>query len=373
MHRRRFLHVATSALAALPLVPDLRAGRSSDQAPEKVIVVGAGLSGLMAARRLKRAGYAVRVLEARPRPGGRLLTLRKPFQSGQYANAGSLFVQGHHQLVVRLVDELGLTLEPLGAGNLGVKYFVGGRFVDATSSDAEWPLALTTRERELGLHGMRGAYILPLLEQLGNPAAPSWPPARLRKYDAMSFAELMRQQGASPAATDLLSMGVLDSWVDDVREASALFLLQALHQTLNSRTVYALEGGTDRLAWALAQELTQEIEYGAAVTYIEQDTQSVRAVYETEGSGRQSAEGDHLSCTVPFSVLRQIEVSPALTHGKRRAIDQVSYTSAVCTFLRFDQPPITPPPFWMPTRTPVMYVSTATRSTVSRIPGRFRQ
>ena len=51
----------------------------------KTLIVGAGLSGLVAAHRLQAAGYEVTILEARPRVGGRVLTLRKPFTEGQHA------------------------------------------------------------------------------------------------------------------------------------------------------------------------------------------------------------------------------------------------------------------------------------------------
>ena len=48
----------------------------------RVVVIGAGLAGLVAGYELKQAGYNVTLLEARLRAGGRVLTLRKPFSDG---------------------------------------------------------------------------------------------------------------------------------------------------------------------------------------------------------------------------------------------------------------------------------------------------
>jgi len=54
----------------------------------KVLVVGAGLSGLVAATEMQAAGHEVVVLEARDRVGGRVFTLREGFADGQFADVG---------------------------------------------------------------------------------------------------------------------------------------------------------------------------------------------------------------------------------------------------------------------------------------------
>src|SRR4051794_678030 len=77
--RRRF--VAGAAAAGVSLA----AGCSgSPRRRQSVVVVGAGLAGLVAAHELERAGFRVTVLEARSRVGGRVHTLRRPFSGGQH-------------------------------------------------------------------------------------------------------------------------------------------------------------------------------------------------------------------------------------------------------------------------------------------------
>ena len=55
----------------------------------KVVIVGAGLSGLVAATEIQASGHDVVVLEARDRVGGRVFTLREGFAGGQFADLGA--------------------------------------------------------------------------------------------------------------------------------------------------------------------------------------------------------------------------------------------------------------------------------------------
>src|SRR5687767_6365414 len=70
-----------------------------------VIVVGAGLSGLVAARALARAGRRVRVIEARDRVGGR--TLSSPTH-GQIVDLGGQWIGDQHERLRALAAELGV-------------------------------------------------------------------------------------------------------------------------------------------------------------------------------------------------------------------------------------------------------------------------
>ena len=80
-----------------------------------MVVVGAGLAGLRAADLLRQAGRQVVVLEARERAGGRVLTVRSPFDDGLHAEAGPIRIAGVHQAVLRAARSFGLTLTPFAS------------------------------------------------------------------------------------------------------------------------------------------------------------------------------------------------------------------------------------------------------------------
>jgi len=77
-----------------------------------VLVVGAGCAGLMAATRLQEAGRSVRVLEARDRVGGRVLTVRDP-RSPIPVELGAAFVHGRAPLSRRLLADAGVITAPM--------------------------------------------------------------------------------------------------------------------------------------------------------------------------------------------------------------------------------------------------------------------
>ena len=79
--------------------------------PLRIVVVGAGMSGLVAAYELFGAGHDVTVLEARERVGGRVLTLRSPFASGHSAEAGAARIPPEHDLTLGYARHFGLELD----------------------------------------------------------------------------------------------------------------------------------------------------------------------------------------------------------------------------------------------------------------------
>jgi monoamine oxidase len=100
--RREFLRVGLLAASAqfvtVPgwaFIPHALARAAS---PKKVLIVGAGLGGLVAGYELTQAGHDVTILEAQLRPGGRVQTIREPFSDGLYAEAGAARIPDNHDL-----------------------------------------------------------------------------------------------------------------------------------------------------------------------------------------------------------------------------------------------------------------------------------
>jgi monoamine oxidase len=118
LNRRKFLLRSALMLAATTTHSTVKAQSKTPGALEtglrqnKVIIIGAGLSGLVAAYELSQVGHTVIVIEARSRVGGRVLTLRDRFSDGHFVEAGAARIPADHDLTLAYVRHFGLSLKP---------------------------------------------------------------------------------------------------------------------------------------------------------------------------------------------------------------------------------------------------------------------
>jgi len=102
---------------------------SGNRPSKKVIVIGAGLSGLVAAYELNRAGHDVTILEARNRIGGRVFTIRSPFADNHFAEGGAARIKPSHDLTLGYANHFNLELDPF--------YATSGSYVDVVDGNRE--------------------------------------------------------------------------------------------------------------------------------------------------------------------------------------------------------------------------------------------
>ena len=330
---------ATVSLAALVRL-------SPRTAPKRIVVIGAGLGGLAAAYELHRVGHDVTVLEARPFPGGRVRTLRDGFADGLYAEAGGqAYYPVPENYAAKYIDEFGLVRLPGARGGLTTLWHLRGKNLrPQAGSPMVWPIELTSAEHQLGLAGMRQKYLAPALDELAgllDPAKPSWSSEAIDRFDKLSFAELLRSRGASPAAVELLR--IADS--DYVGEgAEAYSALDMLGQVYNVRAAgrflrgafIQIAGGNDMLPRAFADRLGSRVKYNAAATRIQRSETSVTVHFQQSGR-EDSVTSDFAVCAIPFSVLRSLTVTPSFSPEKTMAIRELSHTSLARTYIQCKQ------------------------------------
>ena len=164
----------------------------------KVVVVGAGLAGLTAARDLELAGTDVVCLEARDRPGGRA-TRRRSRRS--HVELGGELVGDFHTAYLELAAELGLDFRP---GYIAEPGAMTWNLAEGHRGRRRTALALGGRPRGRA----RVQRLLAALSRTVDPDDP-WSHPDAERLDRLSVNDWLREIGASPAARRLSEVAAL--------------------------------------------------------------------------------------------------------------------------------------------------------------------
>ena len=301
-------------------------GLGATTAAQHVIIAGAGMAGLVAARELKRAGHRVTLLEAQARVGGRVLTLREPFSEGQYAEAGAMRIPRAHNLTLAYVNAFGLPLTPFVTENMQAMVHVNGvcQRRQAFFTDPQ-SFGLDPLDAEGPVYGAWDAAIRPLIRRLETEG---WEGVTAEN-DHYSMREFLEAQKWSESQIEIFG---LITHMESLFESAFLEVLREEAGRWFSE-VMTLPGGMDQLPRAFLPDLERDIRFGAKVWAISQDDTGVDVRFSS-GGVNGTVHGDRLIVTLPFPVLRHIEVTPPFDRDKQRAIRQLYYDQSVKIFLQ---------------------------------------
>ena len=313
-------HTVDDHFALLEHGLDPRASR-----PARVLVIGAGMAGLVAASELLRAGHEPIVLEAQQRVGGRVLTLREPFASGLWAEAGAMRIPRSHLLTMALIERFGLATQPFTMDNPRAYCCFCGRTVRRADLPAD-PMSLgfevADHERDRTAAELWAGALEPFATRLQAEGDVAWE-SIASEHDHLAVREFLELQQWSEGAIEMF--GLLFNQ-EALMNSSFLELLREELGNYYTDLVY-LDGGTDLLPRSFLPELGSRIRFGAKMVALDQSPREVTVHYRT-GAGRFSVTGDFAVVTVPFPVLRHVEVLTPFTRPKQRAIRQLHYDAS---------------------------------------------
>jgi monoamine oxidase len=318
--RRRFIKAGALALAAAPVRAVGGFAQTADSS-RPIVVIGAGMAGLVAARRLQDAGRRVVVLEASDRAGGRVRTVRT-LADGLHGEAGAARIADGHSFVLRWIADLGLDVVPFGGSGSAVRLVRGQRLrADDVRGLAGAARNLKPREKGLSPGALLVHYTADAVADVAETEPDAAAYARWKAYDALTWPRWLQSRGASEDAVALMTLG------GDPFEVSALYALRQIALNDSAPRFFTLRDGMDVLPAALARSLGDPVVMGAAVRRIEPGTGSVTVSYEAQGRVTQLV-ADRVVIAIPFSALRRIEIAPALPAPTMKAIAELSYYPA---------------------------------------------
>ena len=121
---------------------------------------------------------------------------------------------------------------------------------------------------------------------------------------------------------------------------SALMMMYDEWYTDTHPVGYQVVGGNDRFPAIMAAKLGNAIRYGARILAVTSDSTKVRVTVESSGT-QQVVEGDYAICALPFTVLRDLPISPALNPARKVGLLYTPCTSVVRVCMEFKRP------FWL--------------------------
>ncbi len=283
----------------------------------RVVILGAGISGLVSAYELGRAGWEVTVLEARNRIGGRSWTVRggdrimqtgRPdqvcgFSEGLYLNAGPARIPHHHHTILGYARAFDVPMEIMVNANRAARsefsghvftnrqltFDVRGRFaellakaIDRGALDQEMGAGEKEAMRQFlnfyGGLGEGGAYVPD--GRSGFDPLPGGYRETGRPVGAMRFQDVMALGGA---------VGLPLVFED-------IFDMQA--------PMFQPVGGMDRIAHALYERVRSVVRLNSPITAIRRRDAGVRILY---GPGERALDADYCVCTLPLNLLGRLQ------------------------------------------------------------------
>ena len=325
------------AAAAAPLAIEPGSGKGT-----KVVILGGGIAGLVAAYEMGKAGYSCTVLEARQRPGGRNWTVRNgskiEFKDGTtqtanweddcYFNAGPARLPSIHKTMLGYCRELGVPLEvevnTSRSSLLQSDAAFGGKAIEQreaindTRGHVSELLAKCIRQNALDQEISKDDQerMLAFLRTYGD-LKPDY------VYRGSERSGVSKSAGAGPETEVLRPPLDMHSLLDANFWQGMMF-----EEMLDMQaTMFQPVGGMDRIPYAFAKKLGDTVQYGSCVKEIRKTANGVKVSFtDTKSGTAKVVEADYCICALPISILKTIpnDFSPRI----KQAIDEVGYDSA---------------------------------------------
>jgi monoamine oxidase len=329
---------------------------SGDVKGATVLILGAGLAGMVSAYELRKAGYKVQILEYQNRPGGRNIsfyggdtytelggyTQNIKFDKGLYMNPGPWRIPYHHQGILHYAKMLGVQLESFNQANYNA-------YVHSTRAFGGKPQRF--RHIQADFQG----YVAELLSKSTRQNALD---QAVTKEDQEMLLAALRQWGGLNANYEYVKGEASSRYRGDEIDpgggttslptpstpiAFQELLRSGLWRSIGSASGYEMQstifqpvGGMGQIGKAFGALLKGVIQYNSKVTNIAQSDKGVTVTYvdTVKGGAARTATADYCICTIPVSVLSQVPIT-GIAPKLQTAINNLSYQASVKVGLQF--------------------------------------
>jgi monoamine oxidase len=297
-----------------------------------VVVVGAGLAGLAAARRLRSNGHEVVVLESRARVGGRVLN--HVFPDGVTVEVGGQWVGPTQHHALGLIRELGLETFPSfddGESTVvldgAVKRFRGDTFGLPAYVLAEAGVVQKRLEHMAGQVPLDAPWTAPKAMQWDGETVESWLRRHVRQSRVREFWRLVINAIFSTEASDM-------SLLHFLFYCRSGGMLDMLMNTRGGAQDLRIVGGSQRIAKSMADDLGKTLHLdSAAVSIADPSTGPVRVV-----CAHMVVDASAVIVTTPPHLIGKISFDPPLDGQRAQLIQKMPMGSVIKCVVRYEKP-----------------------------------
>ncbi len=317
LSRRRFLELGASVGVAAGF-PALGCSAKHPQATggPRIAIIGAGVAGLTAAYRLGQRGLNAKVFDSWNRVGGRMFTARGMWADGQLTELGGELIDTDHESLRGLAEELGLTLDPiLEVEDSGIRqdtWFFDGRIVtDAEIVDAFRPVATRLAE-DVAKEDDEDEF------------------ARIDELNLAAYLDSITE--LSPLLRELIDVAYVGEYGREIAEQSPWNLLWLIDSEEpdpfriygDSDEAFHVRGGNDQITTGLAAKLMNPIQLEHRLVRVAEKAGGAFSLAFDRGVASTYEEDfDHVVFALPFTRLRQVQITAELPEEKRDIIDNL--------------------------------------------------
>ena len=296
-----------------------------------VIVVGAGLAGLVAARDLRSAGASVLVLEARDRVGGR--TLNHEIGDGKVVEVGGQWVGPTQHRMLAVAQEVGVETFPT--------YDVGENVIEWKGKLVRYQGAIPRINPAILADVAQAQFRLDRLARQVPLEAP-WQAPKAAEHDAQTFATWLRRNVASASARTLFEIGCEAVWAQEPADLSFLHVLfythsaggfNALVGTTGGAQQDRFVGGSQRVSLKLAEGLGEQLVLSAPVRSIAHGPQGV-----TVDADGVTAKGRRAILAIPPTLCARVAYDPPLPAFRDQLTQRVAQGTVTKCMAIYDEP-----------------------------------
>ena len=290
----------------------------------RIAIIGGGIAGLHAAYVLKNAGFPATVYEAANRVGGRMFTARNLMGQGLTTELGGEFIDSIHTDMLNLAKTFGLGLIDTKLPNTSplksqAYFFNGKHYSEQEVIDAFTPYVTKIKADQQGMSALITADSHSEFDKM---------------LDNMSMAQYFDRIGLNGWLRDLLDVAYVTEFGQPIQQQTALNFLWMISPKITDGSFeifgysderYKIKGGNDQIINKLAAELKNQIETSHELTTISQNNDGSQSLSFKMATGNKTVTADFVLLTLPFTLLRNVAVSPAWPEWKRKAIFDIGY------------------------------------------------